>query len=224
MEIHPEKLARDAIVNILKGNPQDPTRTPVYPIEEVQNRIFPNRPTPLGEEELPAICVYAKTTYIEDPKGNSVTTKARMTGVIEVMLEDLESEKEDGIKLGVDDQIDAIFVKVWNLLSGNRSLVDPVIYLAKLTEYSGDRSMAGPASATLSKFTILGDYTKELLAEGTKIIGSGKIPFEAEYDMPVLDDIEEGIFDTLHAQWQSQEANNTTSEAEDHITNIHQEV
>lgn len=214
MEIHPEKLARDAIVNLLKGNPQDDTHAPVYPIEEVEDRIYANRPTPLGDEDLPAICVYAKTTYIQDPQGNTTVTKAKMSGVIEIMVEDLET---------VDDQIDAIFVKIWNLLAGNRYLIDSVIYLAKLSEYAGDRNRARNDAATLTRFTIFGDYTKELLAEGNQVIGSGKIPFEGEYDMIVPDDTEDGILDTLHAIWQVQEANNSAPEAEDHITHIHQE-
>lgn len=194
---HVRKLVREAVANILLGNPQAVPATPVYPISEVAGRVFPNRPTPIWEVELPAICVYTKSEVATARDGDKIPKHydRRLSLVVEILV---------SVETGFDDLIDTIAEKVEALLLHRWFLKDPVTS----TETSDNLLMKATEIAFVGE-------------DVHNVIASGQITFEVLYntDVPFPGDLEN--FNTLAADYNIDEASgdgHVGPEAQDLVT------
>lgn len=172
---HVRKLTRSAVANILLGNPQpaDPA-PPVYPISEVLGRVFPNRPTPVWETELPAICVYTKTESATPGDSEKIPKwyQRKMLIVIEILVT---------AETGFDDVIDSIAQKVEDLLLYRWFLPDPI---TPITDLIDNLVMKG------TDIVFVGD-------DVNNVIASGQITIEATYSTDVTFPSVPDVFDSM---------------------------
>lgn len=122
--MHPRIIIRNAIKNLLLGNPQsDP---PVYPLDAgrdaqfaIKDNIFTNRPTPLMETEVPALCIWF---HSEESNNDRDASRRKYDRIDHMFVEAIVVATED-----CDDILDAIAEKVESLLlAGGKDLIDPV--------------------------------------------------------------------------------------------------
>jgi len=172
------KLLRQTIVKLLKGN------------TDVGDNVFANRPTPLWECELPAICVYIKT----EPTEEKVTAPKVYSRNASVVVDILALANDN-----CDDILDDIQEQVEEILFSNRYLLDPDDKVERL-------------DAEIK----LVSTDMDLYAEGDKIAGSNRITFTASYDTEAPEQKDSGLdeFKTGDAQYEI----NESAEAEDRFT------
>lgn len=172
---HVRNLARNAVANILLGNPQpaDPA-PPVYPISEVLDRVYPNRPTPFWEVQLPALAVYTKTETAQPGDDERIPKwyKRKIIIVIEILVQ---------AEQGFDDLIDTIAEKVENLLLRHWFLPDPTAPTVDLVDNLVMKS---------TDIVFVGDDVKNIIA-------SGQITLEAEYSTDVYMPSVPDVFDSM---------------------------
>ncbi len=159
---HTRKLARNAVANILLGNPQADLLNPVYPIPEVGARIFPNRPTLVWEAELPAICVYTKSETAEPGDSQNLPKwyVRKLAITVEILVQ---------VERGFDDLIDAIAEKVEDLLLVKWFMEDPVTGVE-----------------TLDNLVFKGTDITFIGEDVQNVIASGQLTLEATYRSDVL--------------------------------------
>jgi hypothetical protein len=197
---HVRKLARNAVANILLGNPQAVPLTPVYPISEVQDRIYPNRPTPLFEVELPAICVYTKSETAVPRDGEKLPKHydRKLIITIEILAT---------VETGFDDVIDSIAEKVEALLLAQWFLKDPVTDVE-----------------TVDNLVMKGTEIAFVGEDVHNIIASGQITLEVEWNADIVFPALPDIFDEMKVDHDIDAASgdgHVGPEAEDEVTGIY---
>ncbi len=119
--VHSRRQVINALWNIFLGLPYANPSSPVYPITEVGKNVYPNRASPIWEQEGECILLYANNTEYTD-EGQE---PPEYNGDLEVVIEIRSSNLEDS-----DAIIDAIEQKCLDLLKFyQRDLVDPVTQL-----------------------------------------------------------------------------------------------
>ena len=114
--MHPRRKSLNAFANILLGNPQSPEPDgPVYPIEEVQDRVYKQRRSSLWEAELPCVCLFWLTED-SDSKEEPKHYVRKYKLVAEIVLDATETS---------DEKADEIAWKIEQLVLHNRFLKDP---------------------------------------------------------------------------------------------------
>lgn len=212
--MHPRQKAKIAFKNILLGNPQpaDPL-PPVYPISEVGNRVFMNRPTPLWPAEIPvgggAICIYMVSgTAKNNSQPKTYFRTARI--IVEVVV-----QHEDN----ADAIIDSICEKIENLVLHQRFIPDPAFdYLG--VPYTGNPE-EDPAN-TADDLVMVDDETV-LVAEHVEMpIISHRIGFDIHYQTSPDYAVATHNFDKLHTQWEQDGIESDNDAGNTYRTGIHQ--
>lgn len=191
--MHGRQRIIQAAANILLGKPWG--LRPVYPIDQVKERIFRNRPTPLWQPEVPAICLYTLTDTGDDRGGQEPSFYDRKVRLIaEVIV---------AATLGGDKLVDDIAEIVERLLLQSRFLPDPAFtYTAPdvKTNYL-DRPELDPAN-TASNFKYLDTEIVFVGERVENVVSSCRIAFEPtfEYDPRVTGP--SGIFNTMDVEYE----------------------
>lgn len=125
--MHPRRRCLNAFANILLGNPQ-PTEpdSPVYPIEEIQDRVYTQRRSALWQAELPCVCLFwvtEESSSDEEPKHY-----IRKFKLIAEVVDDATDTS--------DERVDNIAWKIEQLILHNRFLKDPAFDYGE-DEYTG---------------------------------------------------------------------------------------
>ena len=159
---HARKAIRNAVVNILLGEPQADALNPVYPITLVEDRIYPNRPTPAFESELPCISVYTPSESSEPRDGEKLPKHydRKLEVIIELLL-----QAEDGF----DDSVDDICEQIENLLLYRWYLKDPI----------SEVETADNLVMKRSEIVFMGEDVKNIVA-------AARITLEVTYNQDVL--------------------------------------
>lgn len=180
---HVRQLTRNAVANILLGNPQAVPLTPVYPISEVLGRVFPNRPTPVWETELPAICVYTKTESAMPGDSEKIPKwyQRKVLIVIEILVM---------AETGFDDVIDSIAQKVEDLLLYRWFLPDPT----------------APTVDLIDNLVMKGTDIVFVGEDVNNVIASGQITIEATYSTDVTFPSVPDVFDSMGVEINSDAA------------------
>lgn len=176
---HVRQLTRNAVANVLLGNPQAVPLTPVYPISEVGARIYPNRATPTWEAELPAICVYTKTETATPGDDEKIPKwyQRKVLIVIEILVM---------ADTGFDDLIDTIAQKVEDLLLYRWFLPDPT----------------APTVDLIDNLVMKGTDIVFIGEDVNNVIASGQITLEATYSTDVTFPSVTDVFDSMGADFQ----------------------
>ncbi len=198
---HVRQLARSAVANILLGNPQAVPASPVYPIAEVQNRIYPNRPTPVWEVELPAICVYTKTETATPGDDEKIPKwyNRKLLITLEILVQ---------VESGFDDLIDSIAEKVEALLLRHWFLPDP----------------ANPGVPLTDNLVMKGTDIVFVGEDANNVIASGQLTLEATYSTDVFYPGVPDRLDSMQASYNIDAAKgdgHPGPEAEDIVTGIY---
>ena len=198
---HVRQLTRNAVANILLGNPQAVPASPAYPITEVDGRIYPNRPTPVWEVELPAICIYTKTetTTPGDDEKIPKWYNRKLIITLEILVQ---------VESGFDDLIDTIAEKVEALLLRHWFLPDPVSPGVNLTD---NLVMKG------TDIVFVGE-------DANNVIASGQLTLEATYSTDVYFPSVPETFDSMRVSYNIDAAEgdgHVGPEAEDEVTGIY---
>lgn len=125
-------------------------------VTAAEDRVFANRPTPMFQSELPAICVYIKS----EPAEKSVHAPVVYTRKPRIVVEILARADES-----CDDILDDIGQQVEDILFSNGYLRDP----DELRDRLDDK-------IELESTQI------ELVEAGTEVCGSNSITFTGGYD------------------------------------------
>lgn len=208
--MHPRRRCINAFADILLGNPQPPEpEAPVYPIEEVKNRIYKNRRSALWAPEFPCICLFALN---EDAKTDAEPKyyERKLMLIAEICVRAVE---------GSDEQCDDIALKIENLILHQRFLPDPTY------QYAPGESPLPPEldpAATSDNIKMVGSAINLVDENHGADITTCRIAFEIDYNSSPNYGAPDHNFNTMSAKYRIPGKDSHTLTADDLKTNIYQ--
>lgn len=144
--MHPREALRHGLVRLLKGEPHAEDGPVVYPVTRVEDRVYPNRPTPLMEMEVPCLCVWFDE---ETSNTDRDMSRRKYDRTVTIYIEAVVYGDAH-----CDDALDDIAEEVESVLLGKRVLKDPVTG----KDITDDWYLSG------SRLELVGEETDQVIA------------------------------------------------------------